>query len=110
MTSVYVMICVCVCRVASVTSVDVMMCVCVCVCVCRVASVTSVYIMICVCMCVCRVASVLGYLPQDLIGQVSYEYYHPDDIEKMVHLHHDGEQRRLVVAVTIIRPANFDCP
>ena len=65
--------------------------VCVCVCVCRVASVTSVYIMICVCMCVCRVASVLGYLPQDLIGQVSYEYYHPDDIEKMVHLHHDGE-------------------
>ncbi|XP_064399542.1 protein cycle-like [Halichondria panicea] len=41
-----------------------------------------------------RVASVLGYLPQDLIGQVSYEYYHPDDIEKMVHLHHDAMKRR----------------
>ena len=34
-------------------------------------------------------AGVLGYLPQDLIGQMSYEYYHPDDIQKMVHLHHD---------------------
>ena len=38
-----------------------------------------------------RVAGVLGYLPQDLIGQMSYEYYHPDDIQKMVHLHHDGK-------------------
>lgn len=37
-----------------------------------------------------RVAGVLGYLPQDLIGQISYEYYHPEDIQKMVHLHHDG--------------------
>ena len=37
-----------------------------------------------------RVVGVLGYLPQDLIGQVSYEYYHPDDIHKMVQLHHDG--------------------
>ena len=37
-----------------------------------------------------RVVGVLGYLPQDLIGQVSYEYYHPDDIQKMVQLHHDG--------------------
>ena len=33
----------------------------------------------------------LGYLPQDLIGQISYEYYHPEDIQKMVHLHHDGK-------------------
>ena len=38
-----------------------------------------------------RVVGVLGYLPQDLIGQVSCEYYHPDDIQKMVQLHHDGE-------------------
>ena len=38
-----------------------------------------------------RVVGVLGYLPQDLIGQVSYVYYHPDDIQKMVQLHHDGE-------------------
>ena len=38
-----------------------------------------------------RVVGVLGYLPQDLIGQVSYEYYHPEDIQKMVQLHHDGE-------------------
>ena len=38
-----------------------------------------------------RVAGVLGYLPQDLIGQVSYEYYHPEDIQKMVQLHHEGE-------------------
>ena len=37
------------------------------------------------------VVGVLGYLPQDLIGQVSYEYYHPEDIQKMVQLHHDGE-------------------
>ena len=37
-----------------------------------------------------RVVGVLGYLPQDLIGQVSYEYYHPEDIQKMVQLHHDG--------------------
>ena len=41
-----------------------------------------------------RVVGVLGYLPQDLIGQVSYEYYHPEDIQKMVQLHHDGEQWR----------------
>ena len=40
-----------------------------------------------------RVAGVLGYLPQDLIGQMSYEYYHPDDIQKMVHLHHDCKLR-----------------
>ena len=33
----------------------------------------------------------LEYLPQDLVGQVSYEYYHPEDIQKMVQLHHDGE-------------------
>ena len=32
----------------------------------------------------------LGYLPQDLMGQVSYEYYHPEDIQKMVQLHNDG--------------------
>ena len=38
-----------------------------------------------------RVMGVLGYLPQDLIGQVSYEYFHPEDIQKMVQLHHDGE-------------------
>ena len=38
-----------------------------------------------------RVVRVLGYLLQDLIGQVSYEYYHPEDIQKMVQLHHDGE-------------------
>ena len=38
-----------------------------------------------------RVAGILGYLPQDLHGQVSYEYYHPDDIQKMVQLHHDCE-------------------
>ena len=23
---------------------------------------------------------------------MSYEYYHPDDIQKMVHLHHDGKR------------------
>ena len=38
-----------------------------------------------------RVVGVLEYLPQDLVGQVSYEYYHPEDIQKMVQLHHDGE-------------------
>ncbi|CAI7992052.1 Aryl hydrocarbon receptor nuclear translocator homolog [Geodia barretti] len=41
-----------------------------------------------------RVVGVLGYLPQDLIGQVSYEYYHPEDIQKMVQLHHDAMKRR----------------
>ena len=44
-----------------------------------------------ICMFPCRVAGVLGYLPQDLVGQVSYEYYHPEDIQKMVQLHHEGE-------------------
>ena len=24
------------------------------------------------------------------MGQVSYEYYHPEDIQKMVQLHNDG--------------------
>ena len=47
-----------------------------------------------------RVAGVLGYLPQDLIGQISYEYYHPEDIQKMVHLHHDGK----CATVTTSRP------
>lgn len=41
-----------------------------------------------------RVSGVLGYLPQDLIGQTSYEYYHPDDIQKMVQLHHEAMKRR----------------
>ena len=41
---------------------------------------------------VVRVSGILGYLPQDLIGQVSYEYFHPEDIQKMVQLHNDGKQ------------------
>ena len=45
-----------------------------------------------------RVVGVLGYLPQDLIGQVSYEYYHPEDIQKMVQLQHDGETYRMVAS------------
>ena len=39
---------------------------------------------------VSRVTAVLGYLPQDLIGQMCYEYFHPDDIRKMVELFHEG--------------------
>lgn len=39
----------------------------------------------------CRVVSVLGYVPQDLIGEVSYQYYHPDDLHRMVQLHQNGQ-------------------
>ena len=35
----------------------------------------------------------LGYLPQDLIGQMCYEYFHPDDIRKMVELFHEACQK-----------------
>ena len=31
------------------------------------------------------------------MGQVSYEYYHPEDIQKMVQLHNDG------VCVCVVR-------
>ena len=58
------------------------------------------YVCLCVCMHwqltvrplipVARVTAVLGYLPQDLIGQMCYEYFHPDDIRKMVELFHEG--------------------
>ena len=37
-----------------------------------------------------RVVSVLGYVPQDLVGEVSYQYYHPDDLHRMVQLHQNG--------------------
>nr|QHX41463.1 aryl hydrocarbon receptor nuclear translocator [Halisarca dujardinii] len=40
-----------------------------------------------------RVSAVLGYLPQDLIGQMCYEYFHPDDIRKMVELFHEACQK-----------------
>jgi PAS domain S-box-containing protein len=40
-----------------------------------------------------RVNAVLGYLPQDLIGQMCYEYFHPDDIRKMVELFHEACQK-----------------
>ena len=39
----------------------------------------------------CRVVSVLGYVPQDLVGEVSYQYYHPDDLHRMVQLHQNGQ-------------------
>jgi aryl hydrocarbon receptor nuclear translocator len=41
-----------------------------------------------------RVSSILGYLPQDLIGHNSYDYYHPDDVQKMVQLHHEAMKQR----------------
>ena len=40
------------------------------------------------------VANILGYLPQDLTGQNSYDYFHPDDIQKMVQLHHESMKTR----------------
>ena len=49
-----------------------------------------------------RVAGVLGYLPQDLIGQVSYEYYNPDDIQKMVQLHHEGINQLSTLPIYIL--------
>ena len=33
----------------------------------------------------------LGYVPQDLVGEVSYQYYHPDNLHKMVQLHQNGQ-------------------
>ena len=36
------------------------------------------------------VSNILGYLPQDLIGHNSYDYFHPDDMQKMIQLHHEG--------------------
>lgn len=41
-----------------------------------------------------RITNVLGYLPQDLTGQVSYEYFHHEDMQKMVHLHHEALKQR----------------
>lgn len=37
-----------------------------------------------------RVSNILGYLPQDLVGHNSYDYFHPDDMQKMIQLHHEG--------------------
>ena len=37
-----------------------------------------------------RISVVLGYQPQQLLGQVCYEYFHPEDIKKMVELLHTG--------------------
>ncbi|XP_065911548.1 protein cycle-like isoform X2 [Dysidea avara] len=41
-----------------------------------------------------RVVSVLGYVPQDLVGEVSYQYYHPDDLHRMVQLHQNAVKYR----------------
>ena len=44
----------------------------------------------------------LGYLPQDLIGQMCYEYFHPDDIRKMVELFHEGELGIMTIIINVI--------
>lgn len=41
-----------------------------------------------------RVSNILGYLPQDLIGHNSYDYFHPDDMQKMIQLHHEAMKQR----------------
>ena len=34
-------------------------------------------------LCVDRVTSVLGYQPQELLGKVAFEFYHPEDQSHM---------------------------
>ncbi len=55
---------------------------------------------------VCSVTNVLGYLPQDLIGQISYEYFHRDDMSKMVHLHHEGNHKASWYYLLLILPTH----
>ena len=49
-----------------------------------------------------RVVSVLGYVPQDLVGEVSYQYYHPDDLHRMVQLHQNGACLSVLVCFNVI--------
>ena len=38
-----------------------------------------------------RTTSILGYLPQELLGTSAYEYYHVDDVTMMAEVHRKSE-------------------
>lgn len=42
------------------------------------------------CYCVFRVSDVLGYKPQELLNEVCYDFFHPDDLEHMMESYQQG--------------------
>ena len=46
--------------------------------------------------CLCRATSILGYLPQELLGTSAYEYYHYEDLENLSETHRKGKEYRLL--------------
>lgn len=39
---------------------------------------------------VIRVTEVLGYKPQDLLNELCYDFFHPDDLEHMMESYQQG--------------------
>ena len=39
----------------------------------------------------CRVCDVLGYQPQDLLGELCYDFFHPDDLNHMMNSYEEGK-------------------
>lgn len=37
-----------------------------------------------------RVSDVLGYKPQELLNEVCYDFFHPDDLEHMMESYQQG--------------------
>ncbi len=47
-----------------------------------------------------RATSILGYLPQELLGTSAYEYYHFEDLDMLSETHRKGETKEAVVGVS----------